>query len=58
MKSPEHDVPRTVRIDLTDSQRERVVEALGQGRVAGERLSLELSVDELEQRIAPRIMQN
>ena len=50
--------PTTVRIELTDSQKQRVAEALEQGTVAAESLAIELSVEELEQRISPRLATN
>jgi hypothetical protein len=48
----------SVRIELTDSQRQRVAQALGDARVASEKLTLEMSIAELEQRIVPRILTN
>jgi hypothetical protein len=47
-----------IRIDLTDAQKQRVAEALGEARLAATGISLELSIEELEERIAPRITKN
>lgn len=49
-----HDAGRDiVRVDLTPSQREQVKSATGRDAVA-----IELTIDELEQRIAPRLSAN
>ena len=50
--------PNVVRIELTDAQRERVARALGQAKLATEEMSIELTFEEMEQRVTPRIAQN
>ena len=50
--------PWTVRIDLSVSQMERVAQAFGEGQLAARDMSLELTVEELERRIMPRIALN
>jgi hypothetical protein len=48
----------TIRIELTEAQRRRIADVLGEARAASETLALELTVEELEQRITPRVAYN
>jgi hypothetical protein len=48
-----HDPKQVIRIDLTPNQRDQVRSATGR-----ESEALELTIQELEERIAPRIMNN
>ena len=50
--------PTTVRIDLTDEQKERIATVVGEARLAVGSLALEMSVEELERRIVPRVALN
>jgi len=50
--------PAVVRIDLTDEQKRRVAEAFGEARLATTEMAIELTAEELERRIVPRIFTN
>ena len=56
--SNDEQAPKTVRIDLTDAQKERIAQALGQAKLATEEMAIELTIDEMEQRITPRVALN
>ena len=50
--------PTTIRIDLTEEQARRVSEVLGQARLVAQGDSIEMSVEELESRIVPKLIAN
>jgi hypothetical protein len=54
---PMHDA-KVVRIELTEEQKQRVADVLGEARLTASNLALELTAAELEQRIVPKILVN
>ncbi len=59
MASEQNERPHSVRIELTDDQKRRVAEVLGDARVLAERsVALELTAEELERRILPGVALN
>ena len=53
MEPTKSEKPKTVRIELTDDQKQRVAAAIGEGRLAAGNVALEITAQELERRILP-----
>ncbi len=50
--------PTTVRIELTEEQKQRVGAAIAEGRLAAGTVALEFTAEELERRILPGVNLN
>ena len=54
----DNDRPQSVRIELTDEQKQRVAQVIGEARLTAGKIALELTAEELERRILPGLFVN